>query len=283
METLGEYLRNKREEKNISLDQVAQVTKINISYLQAIENDDFHMLPASTFVKGFLRHYAQCIGLDPEDVVFRFKSALQSEKEPPGRLVRRKGVFKKSGLIVFFLLFLGFVVWLFLNQGAWNKRESATGIGSPRQGSEDESRKTILKKELGVNGETLELDTFDEVQPQDQEKDRAPEEHRGEQGPQEQPEKAQDIDASRPEATRQPITLSVHAGQTTWIRVSIDAAPSFEVTLQPDERVVWKADEKIHLRVGNAGGIQLVYNGKVIEGLGKTGEVVQIAFPLPQE
>ena len=65
----GEVLRETREAKNITLEYIAQHTKISKRYLQAIEDEDFENFPETVYLKGYLRQYASQIGLDPDDIV----------------------------------------------------------------------------------------------------------------------------------------------------------------------------------------------------------------------
>lgn len=70
---IGEYLKRQREIRECDLDFVARVTKIPSQWLQAIESDDFQQLPGRTFAKGYIRAYADCIGLDVNEVMLRFE------------------------------------------------------------------------------------------------------------------------------------------------------------------------------------------------------------------
>lgn len=68
-ESFGSWLRKHREGRDITLQQIAEHTKINESILRAIEDDRASALPAPVFVRGFLRQYAHFVGLDAEQVV----------------------------------------------------------------------------------------------------------------------------------------------------------------------------------------------------------------------
>lgn len=68
----GNDLKKIRDELGISLEEIAEMVKVRIVYLQAIENDQFEKAPSRLFLKGFLRAYAQCMGLDAEMVVSRY-------------------------------------------------------------------------------------------------------------------------------------------------------------------------------------------------------------------
>ena len=76
--TVGQSLRRKREEENISLQSVAVGTRISSRYLQALERDEFHSLMAEVFIRGYLRSYAKFIHLNPEEVL----ALYQHQREP---------------------------------------------------------------------------------------------------------------------------------------------------------------------------------------------------------
>lgn len=73
MKTVGQILKESRVKKEVSLDEVARETKIRKPYLLALEKDDYQSLPSVTTSKGFIRNYAQFLGLEPERVVAVFK------------------------------------------------------------------------------------------------------------------------------------------------------------------------------------------------------------------
>ncbi len=64
-QTVGTILRLRREEKKLTLEQISQETRIRLSYLQAIENDQLSSLPSLAQARGFIRLYANFLGLDP--------------------------------------------------------------------------------------------------------------------------------------------------------------------------------------------------------------------------
>ena len=68
----GNDLKKIRDELGLSLEEIAEMVKVRIVYLHAIENDQFEKTPSRTFLKGFLRAYAQCMGLDADVVTSRY-------------------------------------------------------------------------------------------------------------------------------------------------------------------------------------------------------------------
>ncbi len=78
-ETLGSYLRREREFRDIPLVEIAEATRIPLTHLNALEQDDFTDLPAATFIRGYLKAYATHIGLDAADLLLRFEQYLEEE------------------------------------------------------------------------------------------------------------------------------------------------------------------------------------------------------------
>jgi cytoskeletal protein RodZ len=80
MPTFGEELKRERELRGIELREVAEATKVNIRYLEAMERDDFEHLPGGVFNRGFVRAYAQFIGVDPDAMVNAYLMEEQTQK-----------------------------------------------------------------------------------------------------------------------------------------------------------------------------------------------------------
>jgi cytoskeleton protein RodZ len=71
---IGSSLREARERRNLSYGQVEADTAIRTRYIRALEDEDFHILPGPTYTKGFLRAYAEYLGLDGQPFVDEFNS-----------------------------------------------------------------------------------------------------------------------------------------------------------------------------------------------------------------
>ena len=91
----GDKFRKAREKKELSYDDVSNVTKISSRMLQAIEEEHFDQLPGGVFNKGFIRAYAKHLGLNPEDAVTDYLACLRQaqidahevwDPQPPSRV-----------------------------------------------------------------------------------------------------------------------------------------------------------------------------------------------------
>jgi helix-turn-helix protein len=89
MPSIGETLREARMRQRLDIVDVESRTKIRAKYLRALENEDFGVLPGGTFVKTFLRTYAEVLGLDPHVLVEEYRANFESpdelEVQPLGR------------------------------------------------------------------------------------------------------------------------------------------------------------------------------------------------------
>jgi cytoskeletal protein RodZ len=75
------------------------------------------------------------------------------------------------------------------------------------------------------------------------------------------------------------LVLEVFATDTTWLLVRIDKTDPKEVLMKPGESVTWHAKEGFSLKIGNAGGVRLVFSGKEVGKLGEKGQVIKINLP----
>jgi cytoskeletal protein RodZ len=118
MKTVGEIISTERNKKEISLEKLSQLTKIDIRYLEALEKNDFHSLPAETFIKGFIRNISLRIDKNPDELVAIFRRDYkQSEKLPQAKNIttrKNKLFFEPTRYLPYivgsfiFLVYLGF-------------------------------------------------------------------------------------------------------------------------------------------------------------------------------
>ncbi|MCA9994966.1 MAG: helix-turn-helix domain-containing protein, partial [Anaerolineales bacterium] len=72
MDELGQILREARENKGLTLEEVQAETRIHARFLTALEKGDYAVLPTPVHVRGFLRNYARFLGLDPQPLLARY-------------------------------------------------------------------------------------------------------------------------------------------------------------------------------------------------------------------
>lgn len=93
MESFGERMRREREMRGITLEAISEKTKITTRTLKALEKDEFDKLPGGIFNKGFVRSYAQFLGMNEEKVLKEFVAAAGDPDQPlPDPPVKRQEV-----------------------------------------------------------------------------------------------------------------------------------------------------------------------------------------------
>ena len=79
--SIGKLLREKREERELSVADVSAGTKVNKKYIQALEDENFLLIPSQVYAKGFLKAYAHFLGLDAKSLVDELAAFYKSREE----------------------------------------------------------------------------------------------------------------------------------------------------------------------------------------------------------
>lgn len=81
MQTFGDYLKRQREDRKISLREVARLTNITERYLDFIEKDDYAKIPEGPYIRGYISSYATAIGINAHEVLDRFDSLCRERNK----------------------------------------------------------------------------------------------------------------------------------------------------------------------------------------------------------
>src|ERR1700675_3574167 len=121
MESIGEFFRQVRETKGLTIDEVASKTRIRTDFVKALEDGNFAKLPDQVFARGFVRSYARSLGLDEDDAIHRFTQSaggyydkqgererlkVKQAEEERKRQANRKAVAIAIGIAILTLIFL---------------------------------------------------------------------------------------------------------------------------------------------------------------------------------
>ncbi|MFH0926861.1 MAG: RodZ domain-containing protein [bacterium] len=299
IESVGQSLKKERELRFVTLKDIADATKINIKFLEAIENDCFDVLPAKTFVKGFLRNYARFVGLDSELVVTNYQKYISqleanalnkedhSEDKEKSSSIKRNPLFIGGGVfIAAILIFGGIISYNFLNNETELQKKGTKeneNLVSPLISNNKESRmrneerispdkinmssrNTKENEGLRMNAEERVLSDKETlppppIQPVQPIADSTP-----------QPFSSDDLNKKN--------TLRLYAKEESWVEVIIDDQPKFDLIFKSGEQSkLWRANKKFYLNIGNAGGVDIDFNGERKTNLGKRGQPIKLEFP----
>lgn len=277
--SVGVILRLAREEKGLTLEHVSKATKIHVNVLKAIESDDFKPL-GGVYAKSFLRIYADYLGVDKEDAVRRYELATG------GAPVSKKIIFPGEpkavstptpGIDWVGIVFAWFkkVPWKWVVLVLVSYGVVAGGvkfIHSRKKPASVVSKASVSAKTKASKKEAL----VTPVKPQPVKSaavvpSAAPVVARVPVS-----EKAAELKpAPPPQKPKEKIVLVMKARERTWIQVKVDGKIVFQNVLAKGSAESWQAAERIDLWIANAGAIQLELNGKMLEKIGRKGQMLK--------
>jgi cytoskeleton protein RodZ len=143
MDQLGSIFKEARAKTNKSLDDASKETKIAKKYLLAIENEEFDVFPGETYLIGFMRNYAQFLGLDPDEIVLKYKDyKIQEQPAPIEQLTARPRNTKRYMVLAFIGVAILVVVISLLAGGKRERKQVAGKEKKPaeerRKGAQDQ-------------------------------------------------------------------------------------------------------------------------------------------------
>ncbi len=282
-----------RENTGLTLKELFERTRISVVNLEAIENGDFHLLPVPIYSRNFIKTYADALGVDSKPVLMRYENYLQTlqlkeknktteqpSQAPLAETLRRRKAFLWILCIIVVIAAISFFV------STYNKPSPGVPL------------KTEASKETVITG-TQEQNT---AQPDhlpiainlpNPENPTAVNQASNEQKPPVQKTAEAQIPINTASAAtaknnevkiealpddEEPSALVVRAIEETWIRIQADDKESFQVLLKPGEKISYKAT-RFNMDIGNAGGVRVQFDGKNIENLGKSGQVIHLRLP----
>lgn len=123
---IGEYLRQAREAKGLSLEDVQEATKIRRKYVAALEEERWDDLPSAVYARGFLRLYARLLGLDAEALVSFYPSQPEPPSPPPRAPVSGR---RRRWLVIGLMIVLAAAtVWLYSQREESSPFSGPTGV-----------------------------------------------------------------------------------------------------------------------------------------------------------
>jgi len=267
MKNFFQDFKEHREKQSITLKEISARTKINVRFLQAIEEGDFDVLP-ETYMRLFLRAYAVEIGIDPDEAIEKFElyhgtiteprpktdkkprefgelpESREDRTAPPIDLKPKNKFNWKRTLIV--LAVAAFAIWIiksYVDSSSVNqtpRRASSAGPGTQVETSEVENTKIS-------DAQFQQGTVVDESQ--------------------------QSVRSTAPD---QQIVLRLNATDRTWVRVKRDTLPSQEFTFLPQDTRTWRANDRIEIMIGNSAGANLILNGEPLGELGAPNTVTNL-------
>lgn len=259
MKEIGEYLRKAREEKELSLKDIQEITKIRLQYLEAMENGDFEGIPGEVYRKGFLVNFANAVGLDGQQLLEKYyqlkneipqiqpvsaeeqpevsQVAMENTKPESPKQENAKPQVKRLRLKKKANLWIGIAILILI---------AAVFLIIP-----------VIKERTISLSQAADVPLETGTEPVAEVKQDSPEE------------------IVTTQVFPAPITVYAEFSENVWVRVKSDGKYIYMengVTFTRDSpKQVWTAQESMEIRVGNSGGIKLSFNGQELDTSGQHG------------
>jgi cytoskeleton protein RodZ len=264
MASTGSYLRERREQHGVSLEELARATRIGQRFLEALERDEFAVLPAGPFAKGFIRSYCQALNEPPDEPLALYARDVGATETRPVTVPlppRPKGNLAPVVVSLALLVILGGAlagVTLVLRSGDdGGARPEAPPVVTPGPAH-------VPGKAAPGPGKAIDAPRAIAAP--------APATPGGLQAPAPVPAPERKMPSAATAET--PYRLVARASDPTWIRVRMEGGRTIEETIPAGEVREWVSNHPFELRIGNAGGLTLELNGQVLPSLGARGAVI---------
>ncbi|WP_035985727.1 helix-turn-helix domain-containing protein [Leptolyngbya sp. KIOST-1] len=267
LQSIGAYLRQVRQEQGLSIDMLANQIFIRPALLQALETGQEAALPEPVFIQGFIRRYAEALGLDGQSIAKEFRvtpvdvlpipaplepvasNGFVEQPEvyssPPAMESRPRVVEKRSaprsplplllGLGALALV-LGLGLWALLGRSSVTPQANSPGTSAPTEAPTTDADAPDGDAEAGADS----------------------------------PE-ASDNSPSVP--LEAPVVVSANLSDRAWLSVVADGQNVYEGIAESGFEETWTAQASLVFRTGNAGGVELSVNGDRAVVLGNSGVV----------
>lgn len=254
---IGDYLRQVREQHDLSLDEMAGKTLIQVRLLKAIESGNLKPLPEPVYIRGFIKRYSEALGLNGTEIADAFpmespiRTVQPSWKDTPAAQLRPLHLWAAYVvLIVAAVSGLSYVI----SRSSFNADRSQPATSASRPAASPNTA-TNPRPAASPNANTSPA---------------AP--------------AASPTAAAIPSPTASPTTIAqaVRVDMTltaqSWVRVEVDGKNEFEGVLDEGTQRTWTANQAVTVRAGNAGGVSIALNNGQAEPMGEPGTVKEVTY-----
>jgi cytoskeleton protein RodZ len=262
--SFGQKLKTEREKRAITLDQISSVTKIGTRMLKALEEDNFDQLPGGVFNKGFVRAYAHHVGLDEDQTVADYlqasgevlpapdpKLALPIPPPQPHYAPSRQVPW---GFLAGAILLLALAVWIWSRLHRPLEQEIAPSTTAQK----------ITLPIANTDATVPIVPAANVLDPMAK--------------PAAKPTNLTPQSTVPVAAVAGDFTVVIVAREDSWLSIATDGKPAVEETLAGENQHALHARNRLVIKAGNIGAIDLVFEGKKLPSQGDYGEVKTLTF-----
>lgn len=273
MGSFGERLRREREMRGITLDEIAESTKIARRHLESLEKEDFDSLPGGIFNRGFVRSYARYLGIDEDQAVSDYSSAAAEPQpetqdkfpldvpEPDPKLNPRRSTLPLLLALLALVAVLA-IFWARTRSRSGENQESASASMPSPNRSASPSPSLAPAASPDTNSEGSAAST------------REPASNSSNATAVAQPP-VTSVASQTPERL---FSVMIMAKEDSLVIVTADGKTVLSRVLNAGEQQTFRAGRRIVFTTGNAGGVDVSFNGKPVGTLGNESEKRVLTF-----
>ena len=277
MESIGARLREIRLKKGLSLEEAHAKTKLNLTILKAIEEDNLANV-SPVYIKGFIKIYCEFLGVTPEDHAPDSQPSQTSASTPKAKEQLGTPRTPEKVKIPSFRFQLDTKIWvaigvivlvgLFLFGLKKMQRRAGNATRIPAQQQTRAKKQTPFKPspkkttQKPIPAYQLPGATKTVLVPSQKVSQMA-----------QAPKSESSVAPPLPKVESvSGIRLGIHAREDCWVQLKIDGKAVFQNVLRKGRYEVWQAKDKMELSLGNVGSVELELNGKMLQSLGRKGQ-----------
>lgn len=270
MASFGDKLRREREMRRITLDEIAESTKISRRHLESLEKEDFASLPGGVFNKGFVKAYARYLGIDEDQAAADYaavanepapeedKFPLEIHEKPKPELNPRNSRFPLVLAVAALIgVVIGYTLWARNKKPQLEGSESVSANTQPVASAESPVTSMPAENAKPVVAAPAPVAMREKVPA---------------------PKAIESGSAQKHDAQERTFSVVIKAKEDAWISVIADGRTVAEGVLRADRQKLVKAAKQIQVKTGNAGGIEISYNGKPVGAIGSESETRTLMF-----
>jgi cytoskeletal protein RodZ len=266
MGSFGDRLRREREMRGITLEEITESTKISRRHLEALEGEHFDQLPGGVFNKGFVRAYARFLGIDGDQAVADYSAASNEQPEAEDKFPleiheqpKRNLTPRRSHLPMAFAI--AALVGVLVGYAFWAKSRPHTNESAA--GSTQHAPPAAATTAPPANAPVPAAESTTPAR-----------EATAASSPSESAQAAPE----KPVKPEKVFVVQVKAKEDSWVSIVADGKSVMERVLTAEKNKKIKAGKTLILRTGNAGGIEVTFNGVSLGSLGNENEPRTLTF-----
>ena len=296
MTELGQRLKDARNDKGLSLEEIQSITKIQKRYLNAIEEGNYELLPGNFYTRAFIKNYAEAVGLHGDELLEEYASEIPKanadvpESLPPRKMRRPSTPSKSSSvsskwssvfpsvLVVLLIVGVAALIWYVVQSGDQKTNQNATTNQAEEQVTSDENSASAPDSDEVSNED--EAASSDEAATSEEEQKSKDEETAEEEKPAEEPEEeeAPKMEIKKVKSDTDNSTFEITNADKFEVKLEATGSSWVALTGASDKKYVYESlakgkkvtqdlssESSATLRLGSSPSIKVFVNGEKID------------------